>query len=164
MSSDRAVLPWVDDQTYRDAMSLLAAPTTVVTGLDRNGRRWGFTASSVTSVSLDPPLVLVGVDRTSSCHRAMLSAHEFVVNVLAGRHGELARRFATHGADRFAGGEFDIWPGSALPCLPDANALVRCATFQIIPVGDHDLVVGAVVEARVCGSDPPLVWYRRSFL
>lgn len=153
----------VDGQQFRDAMTLIAAPITIITTLDQDGRRWGFTASSVTSGSMDPPLVLVGVARTSSCHQALLSSREFVINVLGDRHRDLAQKFATHGVDRFADGDFDEWPGSALPCLPDANASFRCITWDTVPIGDHDLLVGALAEVRMGRPRDALLWYQRGF-
>jgi len=154
----------VDPQTFRDAMALLAAPLTVVTTVDDAGRRWGFTASSVTSASLEPPLVLVSVARTSSCHSAITSGRDFVVNVLGGKHREVAARFATSGVDRFADGDFLTWPGSHLPYLPGANALLRCATVGLTPAGDHDLVLGGIAEVQLGDPEaPPLLWFRRGY-
>ncbi|MFC8920253.1 flavin reductase family protein [Streptomyces sp. NPDC057116] len=150
-------------EQFRDAMALLAAPVTVVTTVDGDGTRRGFTASAVTSVSLDPPLVLVGVTRGSGCHGPLIARGEFVVNVLGAHHGPLARRFAASGADRFAGGEFETWPGSGLPYLPDASVLLRCVLADVVPAGDHDLLLGSPVEARTNGSSGALVWYQRSF-
>ncbi|MFE8957177.1 MULTISPECIES: flavin reductase family protein [Streptomyces] len=151
-------------QAFREAMAHLAAPVSVVAVLDPAGRRRGFTATSVTSVSLDPPMVLVGVDHRSSCHEALTGAPEFTVNVLVAHHGELARRFATHGVDRFAGAGFAGWPGTGTPYLPDAGVLLRCRTADVVRAGDHDLVLGAVTDARTAESAPdPLLWYRRAF-
>ncbi|OIK06042.1 NADH:riboflavin 5'-phosphate oxidoreductase [Streptomyces monashensis] len=144
-------------------MAQLAAPVTVVTTADGEGRRWGFTASAVTSVSLDPPRILVGITHGSSCHQPLLEAGQFVVNVLAGRHDTLAMRFAARGTDRFAGGEFEDWPGTRLPYLPDAAVLLRCAVRDIVPVGDHDLLLAEPLEAHTGGSSGALVWYQRSF-
>jgi flavin reductase ActVB len=153
----------VDAQTFRDAMALLAAPLTVVTTVDEVGRPWGFTASSVTSVSLDPPLVLVSVARTSSCYAAVTSGRDFVINVLGDEHRDVAARFAASGVDRFAGAGFATWPGTLLPYLPGANALLRCVTAGVVPAGDHDLVLGGLAEARTGHADAPLLWYRRGF-
>ncbi|MFG2628161.1 flavin reductase family protein [Streptomyces sp. NPDC048473] len=155
--------PLLDGEAFREAMSLLAAPIAVITVQDETGRWRGFTASSVTSASLDPPLLTVGVSRTSSCHAALVAAPGFVVNVLGDQHREVAMRFATRGVDRFAAGDFKNWPGSELPCLPDANALYRCVTTDIIPVGDHDLLVGALTEVSWGNPGEPLLWYRRGF-
>ncbi|MEU3838488.1 flavin reductase family protein [Streptomyces sp. NPDC028635] len=156
--------PGTQAQAFRDAMALLAAPLTVVTVLDEAGRRRGFTASSVTSVSLDPPLVLVGVGLSSSCHAVLTGAREFVVNVLGEEHRDVARRFATHGIDRFAQGGFAAWDGTGTPFLPRATVLLRCRTADVVRAGDHDLVLGTVLETRT--GDPagaPLLWYRRAF-
>ncbi|MFF5448534.1 flavin reductase family protein [Streptomyces sp. NPDC012888] len=155
--------PTVDGATFKEAMSLLAAPLTVVTTRDADGRPWGFTASAVTSVSLDPPLVLVGIAHTSSCHGALTRVPEFVINVLGEEHRDLAGRFATSGVDRFAGAPLEDWPDTrALPHVPDALAL-RCALADRITLGDHDLLIGRVLEVRMAGSDRPLLWYRRAF-
>jgi flavin reductase ActVB len=148
---------------FKEAMSLLAAPLTIVTTSDAGGRRWGFTASSVSSVSLDPPLMLVGVANESSCRQALEDAGEFLVNVLGEQHRGVARAFASRGVDRFAGLDFSTWPGSALPVLPDASAAFRCAVVEWIPVGDHQLVIGELTGLRSGGATRPLLWHRRGF-
>ncbi|MFB6819658.1 flavin reductase family protein [Streptomyces sp. NPDC056347] len=163
MSTAQKRIP--DAQLFKDAMALLAAPVSVITGRDSTGRRWGFTASSVSSVSLDPPLILVGIALSSSCHAAMSSAEEFTVNVLGKRHRPIAQRFATRGVDRFEAGEFGEWEGrTALPFLPDAKVLLRCGTVDVIRAGDHDLLLGTPLEIRTRDENtPPLLWYRRDF-
>lgn len=82
--------------------------------------------------------------------------------MLGERHGELARRFAAHG-DRFAGGEFAVWPGSGLPYLPDATVALHCTVADVVPAGDHDLLLGTPGEARTSVSSGALVWYQRTF-
>jgi flavin reductase ActVB len=148
---------------FRDAMARLVAPITIVTTADEHGRRWGFTASSVTSASLEPPLVLVGVARTSSCHPAVTSSGEFVINILGGGHHQTAVQFATSGVDRFDGVRCTQFPGTGLPCLPDACCLIHCRTEQILPVGDHDLLIGAVAGAQLNEDAQPLLHYQRTF-
>ncbi|MEU9443061.1 flavin reductase family protein [Streptomyces sp. NPDC048304] len=150
-------------QQFREAMALLAAPVTIVTTVGADGSRRGFTASSVTSVSLAPPLVLVGVTRGAGCHQPLLESGEFVINVLGRHHAALARRFAADHADRFAGGEFEAWPGTGLPYLPDAALALRCTLADVVPAGDHDLLLGTPGQARTCGSSGALVWYQRAF-
>ncbi|MFI6099322.1 flavin reductase family protein [Lentzea sp. NPDC051213] len=154
----------IDEHTFREAMSLVAAPIAVVTTTDGTGRRWGFTASAVTSVSMSPPLVLVGIGHTSSCHEALTSATEFVINVLGESDGEVARRFATKDVDRFAGTGLVTWPGTALPVLPSAVVALRCEVADVIVAGDHDLLIGRLCAVRFSEEAPdPLVWYRRGF-
>ena len=144
----------VDPQSFRAAMRSLAAPVTIVTTVDDAGRPWGFTASSVCSLSLDPPLLLVGVARTSSCYEALVNSRSFLVNLLTANHAALATRFATSGIDRFADGPFEVAAGGAY--LPDAAALIRCRVAERLTVGDHTLVVGAVAHASVRGGAPLL--------
>ncbi|MGW1163532.1 flavin reductase family protein [Streptomyces sp. NPDC002519] len=152
-----------DSATFREAMSLLAAPLTIITTRDQVGRLWGFTASSVTSASLDPPLVLAGVAHTSSCFDALTAADEFAINILGSDHSKLARKFAASGVDRFAGVHTQDWPDSLLPYLAEAPVIIRCSTANRIVVGDHDLLVGEVIGMRRNGSSRPLLWYGRDF-
>ncbi|MER6243731.1 flavin reductase family protein [Streptomyces griseorubiginosus] len=160
----------LDADTFREAMSWLPTAVSIVTTTDGRGHRWGFTAGSVGSVSLDPPLLLVGVDNGSSCLEAMTGSHEFAVNVLGERHRELAALFARHGADRFdgtAGHAFGPWPGSqdGPPLLAGANAAYRCTTVESVPAGDHHLVIGRLTGLVTREqAEPPLVWYRRAFV
>jgi flavin reductase ActVB len=144
-------------------MACLPAPVTIVTTVDEHGAPCGFTASAVCSLSMDPPLVMVGVSRTSSCFDALATASRFVVNVLARDHGVLATRFATPGIDRFGGGELVIPGPGQPPHLPDALASVWCTKQEWIDAGDHVIVVGRVADA-VARPGEPLVWHQRGFL
>ncbi|MFD8462301.1 flavin reductase family protein [Streptomyces antimycoticus] len=163
MNTPVPATPLAQAEDFCDAMALLPAALTIVTTTDDEGRRWGFTASSVVSVSLDPPLLLVGLSHTSSCHEAFVSAREFVVNVLDDRHRTLAHTFARHGVDRFAGQEFGRWPGTGLPVLPDAHAAYRCLRYDVLPAGDHELLLGALAEVEAGPPGAPLLWFRRTF-
>ncbi|UAL71301.1 flavin reductase family protein [Streptomyces angustmyceticus] len=144
-------------------MAHLAAPLTIITTTDAEGNRRGFTASAVTSVSMEPPLLLVGIGRTSSCHAILTTGTEFVVNLLGAAHADVARTFARSGADRFATGEFAQWPGSGLPVLADAHAAFRCRRVDVLPAGDHDLLIGELLEVRQGPGGEPLLWYQREF-
>ena len=88
---------------YRKAMARVASGVAIVTTSDADGRWWGFTASSFTPLSLDPPLILVCLSRDAGCRPAFTSAPAFRVNVLGVEHEQLAVRFATRGADKFFG-------------------------------------------------------------
>lgn len=165
----------VDPQTFRAAMSAVAGPVTVVTGIDHRGAPWGFTASSLVSVSVTPPLVLVSVGNLSSCRQGLLQCQEFVVSVLGGSQRDLALRFATPDVDRFAGLHCPRWRGCGPPFFPDAVVTLHCERWQVVPAGDHHLVLGAVTaavpgadgavpaEGTAAGATDPLVWVRRGF-
>jgi flavin reductase ActVB len=158
---------------FREAMSMVAAPLAIVATRDADGTPWGFTASSVTSVSLDPPLLLVCISHTSSCHGAMARAEGFTVSFLSQRHRALARTFATSGADRFAAGQFEDWDDSGQPYLPDARVSLCCVAADRTTAGDHDVLFGLPTGIRLgaaggpggtdaCGA-APLIWHRRGF-
>ncbi|MBB2911042.1 flavin reductase (DIM6/NTAB) family NADH-FMN oxidoreductase RutF [Streptosporangium becharense] len=142
-------------------MAHVPGPVTVVTTVDASGRRWGFTASSFSSVSLEPPLVLVCLGRRASTHTAFTGVRHFLVNVLA--HGQVgvARRFATSGIDRFAAGDMESCE-LGLPGLPVACVRVACSTHSVVDAGDHSILIGRVEETHVSGRIP-LVYYNRSF-
>jgi flavin reductase ActVB len=157
---------------FREAMSMVAAPLAIVATRDADGTPWGFTASSVTSVSLDPPLLLVCISHTSSCHGAMAKAEGFTVSFLSQRHRALAQTFATPGADRFAAGGFENWEDSGQPYLPDARVSMRCIAADRTTAGDHDVLFGLPTDIRLGTADSPggagtpgapLIWHRRGF-
>ncbi|MGH8907647.1 MAG: flavin reductase family protein [Egibacteraceae bacterium] len=151
----------VDSAAFRLAMTRFAAGVTIVTTVDERLRQWGFTANAFTSLSLDPPLVLVCLDARAECHPAFSAASGFAVNVLRPEHEPLARRFATKGIDKFASGRFE--PSAAgLPVLPDALAVIECATEQRLPGGDHTILIGRVRDCRV-GDGAPMVYFDRAF-
>ncbi|MGK5728601.1 flavin reductase family protein [Streptomyces sp. URMC 124] len=148
---------------FREAMAHLAAPLTIITTVDAEGNRRGFTASAVTSVSMEPPLLLVGIGRTAGCHAVLTTGTEFVVNLLGAAHTDVARAFSRKGVDRFASGEFTAWPDSGLPVLADAHAAFRCRRADVLPAGDHDLLLGELLDVRRGPGGEPLVWHQREF-
>ncbi|MEU6402552.1 flavin reductase family protein [Streptomyces sp. NPDC046985] len=147
-------------------MSRVPGPVTVVTTVDRAGRRWGFTATSFSSLSLDPPLVLVCLNKTASTHEAFTSADRFLVNLLAQGQDHVALRFARSGADRFAEGdvEGDVVPCElGLPGSPGACARLACALHAVLDGGDHSILVGRVLDTHADDDRTPLVYYGRTF-
>ncbi|MDQ0598287.1 flavin reductase ActVB [Streptomyces canus] len=144
------------------AMSRVPAPVTVVTTVDTDGRRWGFTATSFTSLSLDPPLILVCLNKAASTHRAFTTTDRFLVNLLAHGQHQVARTFARSGVDRFAEGDMEPCEGG-LPGSPDACARVACALHAVLDGGDHSILVGRVVETYVDDDRTPLLHYDRTF-
>jgi len=141
---------------YRAAMARFATGVTIVTTADADGRWWGFTASSFTSLSIDPPLILVCLARSARCHRVFMSATTFRVNVLGPEHETLAARFGTKGDDKFAGGEFRA-AVDGLPVLDDALVTLRCRTVGQAVGGDHTILIARVEEAHVRPDGKPAV-------
>jgi flavin reductase (DIM6/NTAB) family NADH-FMN oxidoreductase RutF len=135
-----------------------------VTTLDDEGEPQGATVNAFTSVSLDPPLILVCLAHTSRTLGALRSHGSFAVNVLGSDHGELARSFAGSG-DEASFGDPEHLPGpSGSPLLAGVHAAIDCRVFAVYPGGDHDIVVGEVQHIRV--EDQPgdaLLWFRSTF-
>ena len=147
----------VSSLEYRAALRHFASGVTVVTTRDREGRPCGLTASAFTSVSLDPPLVLVCVDREATAHPAFEVYGWFAVNMLATGQEHLSRRFALSGGDKFAGVAYH--EGRArLPILGDVVAALECRIVHRYAGGDHSILVGEV-EGTALGGGPPLVYY-----
>ncbi|MEU4830174.1 flavin reductase family protein [Streptosporangium sp. NPDC023615] len=152
----------VDRETFRRTLAAHAAGVVVITA-QNEGVPIGLTATSFSSVSLDPPLVSFYVDRHSTTWPGLRAADHFAVNILAGDQAELASRFARKGIDRFA--EPTRWrPGRlGAPLLRDVSAHLICLPHRAIEVGDHILVVGLVAEAVANGPDRPLLYHRGRF-
>lgn len=151
----------VDHDTFRTLLSRFLSGVTVVTLRDGEGRPHGMTVSSFCSVSLEPPLILVCIEKAASLHDQLTKAETFVVNVLADDQEELSRRFADTGiAARFDG---IAWTdGSAGPVLTGGHATLDCHSFACYPGGDHTILVGEVVSGTT-GRGSPLLYYRGGY-
>jgi flavin reductase (DIM6/NTAB) family NADH-FMN oxidoreductase RutF len=149
-------------------MSHFATGVTIITAWDADHRPTGLTASSFTSVSLHPPLILVCVSQTAQSYAAIKAAGRFAVNILSQGQQEASRRFATStsapGEEKFAGLEYR--PGQlGLPILPNALAQLECAVMHAYPGGDHTIFV-AQVESGEWNDDTgqePLLYFRGKY-
>ena len=156
--------PSVSLSAFRLALSQLAAGTSIVTTRALDGFKLGLTATAVTSVSLEPPLVLVCVDNRSRTADALKAFAPFIVHVLAANQEPLARHFASRIPDKFAGVAHSI-SASGSPLLDGALASIECLPYHIYSGGDHTIAVGRVVEVQVSGDDTaPLIYFRSQFL
>ncbi len=140
-------------KALRQAFGAFATGVTVVTARDDQGRPVGFTANSFTSVSLDPPLLLVCPAKSSSNIATFSSARHFAVNILAADQQEVSHRFATPMSDRFAG---LTWREDAAgqPLIAGAAATFACARHQLVDAGDHVILIGEVLESEASGAAP----------
>lgn len=146
---------------FRRIMRHYPTGVTVVTALHRDGTPFGLTANSVTSVSLDPPLVLVCVSERSSSLGAILSSGAFAVNVLGAGAASTARRFAEIDTDRrFEGVRYTVGDGGS-PILDDVVAWMACSLYRTFEAGDHLILVGHVHTADASGGDPLLFFQGR---
>jgi flavin reductase ActVB len=151
----------VDPDHFRQLLGRFATGVTVLTVATPEGTPLGMTANSLASVSLQPPLISVCVDREADMHDAILRIPEFVVNVLASPQEALARRFADKHEDRFEGIGYHLSP-EGLILLDGALAHIECRRHTQYPGGDHTIVVGQVVGGAT-GEGRPLLYYRGGY-
>lgn len=149
------------DVGFRAAMSRWASGVAVVTTRDSAGRCHGFTATSFTSVSLDPPMVLVCLDRGAACSEAFAETESYAVHILHQGQEDLARRFARkgEGEGKFAGLRVR---GSGAPVLEEALAVLECRVVDRLSGGDHVILLGEV-EVAVSFEGSPLAYQGRGF-
>src|SRR6478752_10264312 len=156
----------VDPGTFRDVMAQWPSGVTVVTRL-ADGAWHGMTASSFSSVSLDPPLVSVCLDRRLYSHGLISAGGVFGVNVLAKDQAEVARRFAgmvpgLAVADRFDGENWTT-ADTGVPLLDSALGWLDCKVVHEYPGGDHTIFVGEVVAGHAASRTAPLLFHSRSW-
>jgi len=150
----------VDEARYRESLGHFASGVTIVTALEQ-GSPAGVTCQSFSALSLDPPLVVLAAGRRSTSWPRIIKAGTFCVNVLTSSQGALARSFASSSADKFDGVD---WEPSALgaPILEGSLAFVECTLDSVIESGDHNLVVGRVLDLGT-REGRPLLFYRGEF-
>lgn len=126
----------------------------------RDGRPAGFTATSLTSVCAEPPMVSFGVGTRSSSWSAMAEAGHVGVHILGEHQQELAARFAAHGADRFAAPTGWREGPEGVPLLDGVLAWLVCRIVARVPAGDHRLVLAEVVAGDPSGEGSPLLYHQ----
>jgi flavin reductase (DIM6/NTAB) family NADH-FMN oxidoreductase RutF len=146
-----------DPQLQRRIFGRFATGVTVVTTL-RGDQPHGMTANAVTSLSLDPPLVLVAVDRRAGMHAALHEGQCFALNILNDTHEPVSRRFAMSGPKDF-GDLAVITAVTGAPILADALGWVDCRITQVLPGGDHDIFIGEIMAGGHNEEGRPLLYY-----
>jgi len=151
----------IDKQTFRQTLGQFAAGVTIVTTLGREGKPCGLTVSAFSSVSLEPPLILVCIDKGAESYPQFWEAEAFCVSILSVAQQQISNQFAKSGTDKFAGVE--TLPGATgVPWIAGALAHLDCRTTQRVDAGDHSIFVGAVEAAEAFGGEP-LIYYSSSY-
>lgn len=132
--------PQHDPRALRDAFG---AFMTVVTAQAADGKPRGFTANSFSSVSLDPPLLLVSIEKSSSNFEVFTKADGFAVNILSEGQKPISNIFSSPVQDRFSGADWHLGPQGA-PILAGVSAWFDCALHQCVDAGDHTILLGRV--------------------
>lgn len=151
-----------DARTLRDALGSFATGVTVVTCFDGEQQPFGITANSFTSVSLEPPLLLVCIHKSARCAAALTAAEHFAINVLQNAQQPASIRFSTRDQERF--GSSDWTPGEfGAPVLMESLAVFECAAHAVHDGGDHQILIGRVVKASFDPTLDPLLFFRGSY-
>ena len=151
-----------DGRDLRRAFGNFATGVTIVTTLDAGSNPCGFTANSFTSVSIDPPLLLVSIAKSAFGCEIFTSSRGFAVNILARDQRELSNRFASAGADKFAGLDWRA-EQSGSPIIDGVVAWFDCAHHEQVDAGDHVILIGRVLRYAY-NTDTPLGFCRGAYV
>ena len=151
----------VDHDNFRRVCSCFPTGVTITTLIGTDGQPHGITISSFTSVSLEPPLVLICIDHRSRIVQHLTAGRAFAINVLSDDQRELSSRFARHWENRFSGVAWHTGLTGS-PLLEGAAAVLECSLYQSIQAGDHLIVLGQVVGG-VSTDRFPLLYFRSSY-
>jgi flavin reductase (DIM6/NTAB) family NADH-FMN oxidoreductase RutF len=147
----------VSKHEFKFALRRFASGVTIVTTRTADRQPVGLTVSAFTSLSLEPPLILICVDRKSGCHDILLENGTFAVNLLAADQEDLSRRFASKSPDKFNGLKYRDGIG-AVPVLEGSLASLECKLVHAYEGGDHTIFIGHV-EATTVRDDQPLLYF-----
>ncbi len=145
----------IDPTLFRSVLSRFASGVTVVTSRDERGTDYGMTVSAFSSLSLEPPLVLVCIDQSATWHSVLPDATHFNVHVLGAEQEPISRRFASDRADRFVDVSHTRNPHGIVQ-LTGVLALLECRITARYAGGDHTIVIGEVEHAHADQGDPLL--------
>jgi flavin reductase (DIM6/NTAB) family NADH-FMN oxidoreductase RutF/DNA-binding GntR family transcriptional regulator len=158
--SDAPPAPAVDQAVFRDVVGHFTSGVTVIT-TQFGEERFGVTASAVSSLSMEPPMLLVCLNRRLPTNDAVRSAGSFAVNILSEDQGELATQFATRHPDKFR--DVRLAEGRlGVPLLADALASLECSVREFVDVATHS-VFFAEVRSATANPGRPLAYFRGSF-
>ncbi|REK07500.1 MAG: flavin reductase [Planctomycetota bacterium] len=151
----------IDKADFRRALGHFAAAVTVVTSKLKSGEPAGITVTAFTSLSLEPPLVLICIDKRAKIHDHLEKDHFFAVNILNEDQEAVSRRFAASEGDQFR--EVGYTDGATgAPLIHDTVTSIECKIVDLLPGGDHTIVVGEVEGAHV-REGKPLVYFRGGY-
>jgi flavin reductase (DIM6/NTAB) family NADH-FMN oxidoreductase RutF/pimeloyl-ACP methyl ester carboxylesterase len=151
-----------DARTFRDALGCFATGVTIITVMDADGNPVGLTANSFTSVSLDPPLLLVCVANNAGSAAVLRDSERFAVNVLQIGQQPTSNRFAGKGEDRFANTPWEVGEFGT-PVLTGSLSSFECARDAVHDGGDHFILVGRVLKAMFEPRRDPLLYFRGKY-
>lgn len=151
----------VDQSAFRAVLGRFATGVTVVTTRDKGGRDAGMTVSAFSSVSLEPPLILICIDHAASIYDTLANATHFVANILSEGQEAIARRFSEKDPNRFDGIGYDRGQ-TGCAVIFDVLGHIECEIITRHEAGDHTIIVGRVDVAE-SNEGKPLLYYRGGY-
>ena len=151
----------IDLQELRRVMGHFATGVCVVTTKDKAGTPFGLTANAFTSLSLEPPLVLICIDKGAQCYSCFEDSKVFAINVLSEEQEEISRRFASKGIEKFSGIPWHKGE-NGVALLDGAISHIECKIIHSYDDGDHTIYVGEIIRATTSG-DRPLIFFQGKY-
>jgi flavin reductase (DIM6/NTAB) family NADH-FMN oxidoreductase RutF len=151
----------IEKNQLRQVMGHFATGVTIITTVNKEGQLHGLTANAFTSVSLEPPLLLISVDKKAESWPAFEESKVFTVNILGDDQEALSRKFAVSGGNKFDGVAYRRGANGAA-ILEGALAFIECTLYAAYEGGDHSLYLGEIQEASV-REGKPLVFFRGGY-
>jgi flavin reductase (DIM6/NTAB) family NADH-FMN oxidoreductase RutF len=152
----------VNSEQFKQSMSILPTGVNIVTTI-HNKKLFGFTASSFTSVSLSPPLILFCIDKQSSSFEAFVNSTNFAVSILSQEQVGISRHFSKHNPDKFIDISYNLGVYSYCPLISGAICHIECKRFNCHEGGDHIMVIGEVINTIINNNSEPLVYCLRKY-
>ena len=151
----------IEKNQLRQVMGHFATGVTIITTLNKAGQLQGLTANAFTSVSLEPPLLLISVDKKAESWPAFEESKVFTVNILADSQEALSRKFAVSGGNKFEGVAYRIGANGA-PILDGVLTYIECTLFAAYDGGDHSIYLGEIQQAET-REGKPLLFFRGGY-
>lgn len=152
----------IDIQLFKNVMARFPSGVVVIT-TNYMGVNYGFTASSFKSLSLDPPLILFSLSKSSSSHEAFFNSNYYGISILSCDQISVSENFATRSIDRFEKIDHS-YNGQFCPLISNAVGYFSCEKYQIYPGGDHSIFLGKVIDASLTKPEKsPLIYYNRNY-
>jgi flavin reductase (DIM6/NTAB) family NADH-FMN oxidoreductase RutF len=151
----------IDKNELRRVMGHFATGVTIITTVSKSGQLFGLTANSVTSVSLEPPLLLISVDKKADSYPCFEESKVFTVNILSDSQEALSRKFAVSGGNKFEGVAYHMG-ANGVPIILGAVSYIECRVYATYDGGDHTLHLGEIQQAET-HEGKPLLFYRGGY-
>lgn len=153
----------IHPEDFKESMRNLVSGVTIISSKGSDDKFHGLTASSLTSVSLTPPLILFCLNSKSHSISAIQTSKKFAISLLVEGQEAIARNFASSNIDKFSTTDYTIGEFSSCPLIMNANYWIECSLYAEHDGGDHRIIVGKVENLIAGKKSSPLAYYNRNY-